>query len=364
MLRAVSDPSLDEVLSSVSRSFYLSLAVLPREVRDQLSSAYLVARAADTIADTHLIRAERRLELLRDVREALLDEKKCAQLVAAVERELLGGVPGAALATTSGGSGAGAEQRLLARFGECLQALSRQSGADRERTRRVLTSLVSGMEKDLERFPGDGVLRSLATMEDLDEHTYLAAGCVGEYWTEMCAAHIPATAHMSRPDFVERGVRLGKALQLVNVIRDAPADLADGRCYFPQALLAEHHLRPEDLVGAERHRARAVVDELRQMALAHVDAAWPYVMAVPRRAPRLRLACVWPLWIGLATLERIAHLPDPLAPGEKVKIGRREVYGIVATSLAVVAIDPLLKRRHWTRRAKAGWRGLRTSHGL
>ena len=358
MLRAVSDPSLDQVLSSVSRSFYLSLAVLPREVRDQLSSAYLVARAGDTIADTRLIRAERRLQLLGGLKEALHDERRSDQLVAEVHHELLG---------KGGGTGPAAdndaELRLLARFGECLEALSRQSGEDRERTRRVLTALLSGMEKDLHRFPDDGGgLRALKTMEELDEHTYLAAGCVGEYWTEMCAAHIPSTAHMGRPDFVERGVRLGKALQLVNVIRDAPADLADGRCYIPEALLAEHRLTPADLIGPGRLRARPVVDDLRQMALAHVDAAWPYVMAVPRRTPRLRLACIWPLWIGLATLERIAHLEDPLRPGEKVKVSRGEVYGLVASSIAVVAIDPLLTRRHWARRARAGWRGLRALH--
>ena len=352
MLRAVSDPSLDEILSSVSRSFYLSLAILPRQVRDQLSSAYLVARAADTIADTRLIRPERRLELLGGLRAAIADDNLAGALVADVTREL-GPDAGGAVEP-------GPEERLLSRFGGCLAALRRQTGDDRERTRRVLTSLVRGMERDLARFPDDGGgLRALASTEELDEHTYLAAGCVGEYWTEMTAAHLPATAHLGAPDFIARGVRLGKALQLVNVIRDAPADLVAGRCYFPRPLLAEHHLTPEDLLGDEatRRRARPVVDDLRQMALAHVDAAWPYVMAIPRSAPRLRLACIWPLWIGLATLERIAHLDDPLRPGERVKVPRREVYGLVAASLACVAIDPLLSRRHWARRARAAWRG-------
>ena len=41
-----------EVLRSVSRSFYLSLRVLPKPLRDPLSLAYLLARATDTIADT------------------------------------------------------------------------------------------------------------------------------------------------------------------------------------------------------------------------------------------------------------------------------------------------------------------------
>src|SRR5207253_2226434 len=115
------------------------------------------------------------------------------------------------------------------------------------------------------------------------------------------------------PELVASGVRLGKALQLVNVIRDAPADLAAGRCYLPADLLARHGLAPADLLGPARVRVRPVLDELRALALGHVDAAWSYVKAIPRRAPRLRLACLWPLWIGLATLARLGELDDPLA---------------------------------------------------
>src|SRR2546430_17549514 len=54
-----------ELLKRVSRSFYLSLAVLPASVRRILGLAYLFARAADTIADSRLIdRQERTTHLL------------------------------------------------------------------------------------------------------------------------------------------------------------------------------------------------------------------------------------------------------------------------------------------------------------
>src|SRR4029450_13014587 len=49
------------ILSSSTRSFYLSLAVLPSAVRPAIALAYLLARAADTIADTRLI--DRRLRV-------------------------------------------------------------------------------------------------------------------------------------------------------------------------------------------------------------------------------------------------------------------------------------------------------------
>src|SRR5580698_6151774 len=59
---------LGPLLKSVSRSFYLSLRVLPAGMRDPVGLAYLLARAADTIADTSLISPEKRLELLLSLR--------------------------------------------------------------------------------------------------------------------------------------------------------------------------------------------------------------------------------------------------------------------------------------------------------
>jgi len=43
-----------DLLRRVSRSFYLSLAILPRALREPLGLAYLLARASDTVADTRL----------------------------------------------------------------------------------------------------------------------------------------------------------------------------------------------------------------------------------------------------------------------------------------------------------------------
>ena len=368
ILRAVPDPSLDEILSGVSRSFYLSLAVLPRAVRTQLSVAYLVARAADTIADTRVVQAARRLELLDGLRRALSDERKIVPLVAEVRRELRD-VHGEGAASES-------ERVLLDRLGDCLRRLASFESGDRARTQQVLQTLITGMERDLRRFPDDAEhgwgsersgdpsarrhvesgsrLRALDTLAELDEHCYMAAGCVGEYWTLMTAAHVPSLKRLQRPDFVARGVRLGKALQMVNVIRDAPADLKLGRCYPPRELLSRHGLSPEDLADPlARRRSGPLFDELHAIALAHVDAAFPYVLAIPRREARLRLAALWPLWIGLSTLARLRTATDPLDPAAPIKIARSDVYRIVAESTAVVASDTLLSRLHARRRRAA-----------
>ena len=55
-----------QLLASVSRSFYLTLKALPRELREPISLAYLLARTADTIADTASVPAQVRIECLND----------------------------------------------------------------------------------------------------------------------------------------------------------------------------------------------------------------------------------------------------------------------------------------------------------
>jgi farnesyl-diphosphate farnesyltransferase len=67
----------------------------------------------------------------------------------------------------------------------------------------------------------------------------------------------------------------------------------------------------------------------------------------------LRLAALWPLWIGLATLARLRDAEDPLDPARPVKIPRGELYRLLLESTAVVSSDLLLERAHARRRAAA-----------
>lgn len=342
-MRAIVDPGLDAVLKETSRSFYLSLVALPRSVRGQLSLAYLVARAADTIADTEALPRERRRELLAELGRGAADSAHAAHAARAIRQALAAAPPDAG------------ERRLLEELGRCLPLVHALAPFDLAATQKVLATLIRGMDKDLERFSNPtGALAVLETLADLDEYCYLAAGCVGEYWTELTRHHVAALAPLPAHDMLERGCRLGKALQLINVLRDAPRDLANGRCYWPRELLEAHGLTPEDLrTPAERGRARPVLAALHALALGHFDAAWPYVLAIPAREPRLRLAALWPMWIGLETLALLRSAPDPLDPSQVLKVGRPAVYRILAESSALCGVELLLELGHDARRWRA-----------
>ena len=130
---------------------------------------------------------------------------------------------------------------------------------------------------------------------------------MGEFWTEVHVAHRPRLRHWDLPRMRALGVRLGKGLQLTNVLRDLPRDLRQGRCYLPRQDLARLGLEPRDLLDPARAGAvRPLFVEWLNRALDHYEAGWQYTFAIPRREARMRLACAWPLLIGLRTLDLLA----------------------------------------------------------
>lgn len=325
---------LGPLLKGVSRSFYLTLRILPGGMRDPVGLAYLLARAADTIADTALIPPDRRLALLLSLR-ARVNGAPDDGTLAAIASEV-----GRAQTVSD-------EQVLLESLAPAVALLDGLDATDRAAVRGIVTTLTRGMEFDLSHFPDEraGQIRALARMADLDEYTYLVAGCVGEFWTRMTYAHRPGRLGADADLMTRRGIRFGKALQMVNVLRDCGKDLRIGRCYLPTELLAPAGLTPEALLldGASL-RARPIMHDLVGQALAHFKEALAYTLALPPTAIRLRLACLWPLLIGLETLVLLVRNDAWLAPEHASKVSRTQIYRMMAKSLLRVGADRALRR--------------------
>ena len=324
---------LSQTLPRVSRSFYLSLRVLPRRVRQPIGLAYLFCRAADTIADTALLPRDQRLAYLDHYRAAFGEAGPAA--VADLPRFL------------AGRQGNPAERELLARLADGFTLLDHMEPRDQCSIRNLVLTLTQGMQIDLTVFPGEGEGRvgALATRADLDRYTYFVAGCVGEFWTRVTTAHIPALRHWDVTAMATRGVQFGKGLQLTNIVRDVAHDLRLGRCYLPRVELAALGVRPEELLDPRMlGRVRPLVKELLDLTLTYYREGWAYTLAIPRRAWRLRLACAWPLLIGLATLALVSRSEQLLDPQVRVKVARTRVYAIVLRSLLTVWSDRALDR--------------------
>ncbi|MBL8043988.1 MAG: squalene/phytoene synthase family protein [Nitrospira sp.] len=309
------------MLKQVSRSFYLTLNVLPSDVRDEMGLAYLFARAADTIADTDLLGREQRLQYLNMFRAQFRGDEVQPQAVQAIQSALL------PHQTDS------AERVLLQRLPECLALFRQFDQGDRERIRWLMEVLPNGMEMDLTRFPGSSAneLTALERPDELDRYTYFVAGCVGEFWTRMVCAHRPAMAHWDVDQMSTIGVRFGKGLQLTNIVKDLARDLHNGRCYVPTQWLDEVDLKPVDLLKPESlPTLRPILLRMIRQAVEHLDQGWLYTMALPRLEIRQRLACMWPILLAGETLKRVAMAPDLLNPTVNVKAPRSVVYRVMA----------------------------------
>ena len=310
---------LAALLRDVSRSFYLTLRVLPGEVRAQIGLAYLLARAADTIADTGLVPLPQRFKALRNLRLHIRENSdrplNLDDLITRQDDE--------------------AEEILLTRVDEALAVLAEQNISDQHLIIEVLMTIIGGQELDLQRFADASETRIVPLRNDgeLDDYTYRVAGCVGEFWTKICRSHLFPTATVDETKLLAQAVRFGKGLQLVNILRDLPRDLRQGRCYLPADKLAAINITPAELLDpANEARLRPLYDHYLAQAEAHLVAGWEYTNTLPTNQTRLRIACAWPILIGMKTLEKL-RAGNPLDPAVRLKATRGEVRWLVVKSV-------------------------------
>ena len=307
------------------------MRILPGAIRPQISLAYLLARTTDTIADTELISVERRLDALEKLRARILgtnDARLDFGEVASAQ-----GLPG--------------EKILLERCEDALHLLAQFSNEDQKRIREVLNTIVGGQALDLQRFghANEKLIVALQTDADLDDYTYRVAGCVGEFWTEMCVDHLFRNREVDQAFLRTNGVRFGKGLQLVNILRDLPRDLRSGRCYIPREPLNAIGLTPSDLLSPSNEpRFRPLYQKYLDLAQDHLAAGWNYTNHLSTGDFRVRLACAWPILIGARTLQKL-RVEKILDPAQRVKVCRADVRNMMAKSLFLYPFPSAWKRQ-------------------
>jgi farnesyl-diphosphate farnesyltransferase len=233
---------IDDLLQKTSRTFALAIPLLPEPTRNQVGIAYLLFRIADTFEDAVLWTRERRLAALDRFVELLDRDPSAAE---ALTRDCLREPP-----VEHAGY-----RELVAR----MQLVLRDFGAlplpARVAVRRHLIRSVDGMKQFVRRSDEQNRL-TLSSIRDLRDYCYSVAGIVGEMLTELYLLDRPELAD-SAEELRERAASFGEGLQLVNILKDAPADAQEGRVYLPpgvelQALL---DLAGRALTGSEEYVA-------------------------------------------------------------------------------------------------------------
>ena len=334
------------ILKKVSRSFYLSVAVLPKSLRRQMGLAYLLCRAADTIADTPVLPYHERLAALHTFRTQFQRDSPSrddiADLIRTVGKHF--------------SQGSENERQLLLRLQECFDLYDRLSPGDRNLISNLVATLTQGMEMDIVSFPADtpGHVQALPDRATLERYTYYVAGAVGEFWTMLCDAHLPAFGDAAtlgeRKDFARR---FGQGLQLTNILKDLGRDLQSGRCYLPADGLQELGLRPRDLLEvAALPRVWPLIASLIQQAVEHLDYGGRYVQLLPGRALQVRLSCMWPLLFAVQTLGEVCRSETLLSGQVPVRISRQTIYCTMLRTIWYLPMPSGFERRYASERRR------------
>jgi farnesyl-diphosphate farnesyltransferase len=316
-----------EILPAVSRTFALSIRLLPGDLGAAVRCAYLICRIADTVEDEPHLPAEQKATLLDSL-------AACFDGADAVDEFVR---------RSASVSGEPAHVRLV-RNGELVFVAYRQlPPATREHVRRWVTEMIVGMRKFVLVYPHGIRIQSL---EEYKEYCYYVAGTVGYLLTDLWHEHSPSIG--KRQYEVLRGQcrAFAEALQTVNILKDVARDAEhENSIYIPEQLLREHGSAHATILSSSRAAEnRAALATLVQLAWHDLDQATSYLLAIPRRAVSIRLFCALPLLFAYATLRDLTSTPDALARRVVVKISRSEVKSLTLLSVLGVLSNHAMAR--------------------
>ena len=315
-----------DILPRVSRTFALSVRVLPGELGRAVLAAYLLCRIADTIEDAPSLAADHKATTL-DRLLLCFDDRDASTQLAADLRQWPGD---AAHVELSGGT-----DRVFALYRSLPAATQRH-------VHTWVAEMVRGMRKFVLLYP-NGI--RIQTLDEYKEYCYYVAGTVGYMLTDLWHEHSHAVSASVYARLREKSRQFGEALQTVNILKDVATDAAhENSIYIPQNALRAHGSGHDTILSPEHTQANhAALTDLVKLAWADLEDALRYLLMVPRRAWSIRTFCVWPLLFAFATLRDLTQSRAMLEHGGVVKITRAEVKSLLLLAPLLVGSNSAVR---------------------
>lgn len=320
---AHSREEFQELLSHTSRSFSLGIMGLENPLQDEVCLGYLICRIFDTYEDTVDISPDLRrlcLEHSAEILENLDHSDRLESLLAVWDdlhrfEELW---PDGKLDQW--------EKKLLQAGARVWREIANCSPETRQAFQSSLRDMILGMivEVDRRQMKKDRLPRSLP---ETDEYCYAVAGTVGCLLTKLFRGQraLPVGTEIDR-----EGIEFGKALQLVNILKDFHKDWKEGRCYWPDLELPVTKLSPRP----SSEILEGIFESLRAQFDRYLVSARSYVHRIDPTRKDLRFFCEFPLKMAEATLAKAASDMSWLREGGTFKVSRLEVAQILGSVLS------------------------------
>jgi farnesyl-diphosphate farnesyltransferase len=306
------------ILPGVSRTFALTIPVLPERLAVVMTNAYLLCRLADTIEDDpgldHAQKSQFHERFVGVVESGAGADAFAADLLPHLSARTLP-----------------AEKDLVANVAAVVRLLHGFSAEQRAALTRCVRIMCAGMPE----FQRASSRRGLKDFEELGSYCYYVAGVVGEMCTQLFVLHCPELEER-RDELMRLAVSFGQGLQMTNILKDVWDDRQANACWWPRSVFTEGTLEHLD----ERHTTadfRAGLNELIGVAHAHLRNALEYTCLIPKRETGIRRFCLWAIGLAVLTLRKL-HRHPTFSSGAEVKVSRRTVKATVfATNLTLMS---------------------------
>ncbi|MCX8197092.1 MAG: squalene/phytoene synthase family protein [Candidatus Micrarchaeota archaeon] len=300
-----------DILPLVSRSFSLCIRILPKPLNEQMMVSYLFFRILDTIEDSSAP-VPVKIKLFRQTILAFQAPRAEKSKIRACKEQLL-----SQLDYTY-------EKVLLENFESVVHVFSLQP-------RPVQLAIIKHgktMAKGMVKFQR----KKIKTFADQNHYSYYVAGIIGYLFNELLFLNGVVSAALKKKLRLY-AKRFGLALQKINILRDIAFDIQQNRHYWPELLMRKYGLSYKTLCLSEKRQAALKVLRAQiRNALNYLYSAMKYVLLLPKKAIRVRMFCLIPLFMAIESYAKCIDNHDLFDPAKKVKITRQQVYEIVSKS--------------------------------
>ena len=319
----VIDPFLayqKQALQRVSRTFALTIPLLPTQVRHVIGNAYLLCRIADTIEDEPTFDEESKRSFLGRFAE-VVQQQSATDSFAHELASLL------SEATNP------SERDLVLNTSAVVDFHGKLPSGQRKPIERCIDIMCKGMAE----FVGTDSA-GLPTMDHVERYCYYVAGVVGEMITDVLSDYSSGIS-AQRDKLNKLSVQFGRGLQLVNILKDHREDRRRGVTWLPRQIFSS---RGSGTNGRIETSLEKRVMHVVNVAQRDFEAALRYLLLIPVRERGVRSFLAITLGLAILTLRRINSNPG-FRRGDDVKISRRQVYATVATTSFAVRSNSSLK---------------------
>ena len=214
------------------------------------------------------------------------------------------------------------EAELLKNIDICIKEFKTLKRECQKITLEVLQSVCKAMVQDLIFFPDEnsGLIKALPAEKDTLVYCDYMGGQPGIFWAKL------EFGKNLKEQTKEQALKIGRALQITNILRDIEADAKIGRIYLPVSQLKQD-LMPQDLLETENYvKLYPVMLFWIKEATQNLLAAKEFIRQIPRRKLFNRAAVIWPVFWSFDTLYLLGRAPHKQGKNIQRKITKTNIY--------------------------------------